>query len=415
MSKKKILLLSYFGSCHGGGTVSGLVTIAQGLRQRNYQVLLASSEAIASDCQWLRLPFIRFLPNLYWRDMVLAWWLQFIIKKYHIDLLHVCDLRFCARAGILAAKKCHLPVVIDIRDFWFCSLDGMLKVTDEQHNFRRQPLLFTPVRWHLFSPLSWLRYFWQKHKIAYFNTRLELFAAADFFLPVSQTVAKVWRQLQIKAPMKVMDEVNLEPVPQKKQQDIAKSQLKIRYQLKQEKVILFAGSLVEHQGMKMLVALARSLDNQVAKIFIAGCGKWQTYLKNQCQKYQLKNIILCGQLNRPQLQQLLWASDIFVFPTLIVEPFGRAVLEALRAGVVVVGSKVGNLPALVKDNYHGYLVPPGDEAAFVLRVQRLLSHPERLAAFSHHCLATWSKNSSDIFFTNLINVYQQVESQDEKV
>ena len=77
--------------------------------------------------------------------------------------------------------------------------------------------------------------------------------------------------------------------------------------------------------------------------------------------------------------------------------------------------KVGNLPALVKDNYHGYLVPPGDEAAFVLRVQRLLSHPERLAAFSHHCLATWSKNSSDIFFTNLINVYQQVESQDEKV
>ena len=139
---------------------------------------------------------------------------------------------------------------------FFCAYDVQ---SDEQHNFRRQPLLFTPVRWHLFSPLSWLRYFWQKHKIAYFNTRLELFAAADFFLPVSQTVAKVWRQLQIKAPMKVMDEVNLEPVPQKKQQDIAKSQLKIRYQLKQEKVILFAGSLVEHRGMKMLVALARSL------------------------------------------------------------------------------------------------------------------------------------------------------------
>ena len=68
-------------------------------------------------------------------------------------------------------------------------------------------------------------------------------------------------------------------------------------------------------------------------------------------------MVLCGQLNRLQLQQLLWASDIFVFPTLIVEPFGRAVLEALRAGVVVVGSRVGNLPALVKNNYHGYLVP----------------------------------------------------------
>ena len=106
---------------------------------------------------------------------------------------------------------------------------------------------------------------------------MELFAAADFFLPVSQTISRVWRQLQIKAPMKVMDEVNLEPTPQKRQRAAAKLQLKMHYQLKQEKVILFAGSLVEHRGMKTLVALARSLNEKAAKIFVAGSGKWQTY------------------------------------------------------------------------------------------------------------------------------------------
>ena len=86
----------------------------------------------------------------------------------------------------------------------------------------------------------------------------------------------------------------------------------------------------------------------------------------------------------------------------------------MQSGVVVVGSRVGNLPALVKNNYHGYLVPPDNQAAFVSGVQQLLSHPERLATFAHHCSLSWAKVSSDIFFTNLINVYQQVESQDEK-
>jgi glycosyltransferase involved in cell wall biosynthesis len=53
-----------------------------------------------------------------------------------------------------------------------------------------------------------------------------------------------------------------------------------------------------------------------------------------------------------------------------------SILEAMRAGLPVVATRVGGVPELVEDGITGYLVPPHDPRALATALQRLLDSPE---------------------------------------
>jgi glycosyltransferase involved in cell wall biosynthesis len=61
------------------------------------------------------------------------------------------------------------------------------------------------------------------------------------------------------------------------------------------------------------------------------------------------------------------------------EPFGLVALEAMRAGVAVVGTSGGGLDEVVDDGVSGYLVAPGDVDGMKERVGGLLAERERCA------------------------------------
>ena len=58
-------------------------------------------------------------------------------------------------------------------------------------------------------------------------------------------------------------------------------------------------------------------------------------------------------------------------------------IEAMAAGLPVIASRVGGIPALVDHDVNGLLVPPGDAAALAAAISRVLTEPgtaARLAA-----------------------------------
>jgi len=57
------------------------------------------------------------------------------------------------------------------------------------------------------------------------------------------------------------------------------------------------------------------------------------------------------------------------------EAFGRVTVEAMRAGVPVVGTAAGGTPELVADGRTGLLYPPGDAAALAACIDRLIDEP----------------------------------------
>jgi glycosyltransferase involved in cell wall biosynthesis len=82
-----------------------------------------------------------------------------------------------------------------------------------------------------------------------------------------------------------------------------------------------------------------------------------------------------GVISREEVTQLLQKVDIFVLPS-YYEGMPMVVLEALSAGLPVIATSVGGIPEVVRDNYNGLLVKPGDIEAISKALETLLVNPE---------------------------------------
>ncbi|WP_457329424.1 glycosyltransferase [Rhizobacter sp. P5_C2] len=79
---------------------------------------------------------------------------------------------------------------------------------------------------------------------------------------------------------------------------------------------------------------------------------------------------------RNDVAELLAAADVFLMSS-HYEGVSIAILEAMRAGLPVVGTQVGGIPETVLQGESGLLVPDGDEAAFADAMLTLLQDASR--------------------------------------
>jgi glycosyltransferase involved in cell wall biosynthesis len=63
---------------------------------------------------------------------------------------------------------------------------------------------------------------------------------------------------------------------------------------------------------------------------------------------------------RDDVPRLLSACDVVVHPSVLAEPFGRVLVEAMLASRPVIATRAGGVPEVVTDGETGVLVPPGD-------------------------------------------------------
>lgn len=77
---------------------------------------------------------------------------------------------------------------------------------------------------------------------------------------------------------------------------------------------------------------------------------------------------------RYDVPALLAESDVFA---LVSDSEGtpNAVMEAMASGLPIVATTVGDIPRLVRDRVHGYLVPPADDHQLAKALHSLLSDP----------------------------------------
>ena len=84
------------------------------------------------------------------------------------------------------------------------------------------------------------------------------------------------------------------------------------------------------------------------------------------------HVRLDGPCSDAQLAAAYWAADVLAFPVQAlpgdVEGFGMVALEAAAHGLPTVAYAVGGVPDAVRDGSTGWLVAPGDSAAFAAAV-----------------------------------------------
>jgi glycosyltransferase involved in cell wall biosynthesis len=82
--------------------------------------------------------------------------------------------------------------------------------------------------------------------------------------------------------------------------------------------------------------------------------------------------------HREDVPALLAALDLFLLPS-HGENFGNVLLEAMAAGVPIIGTRAGGTPEILDHGAAGELVVPRDVAALAATMQTLLADPSRRA------------------------------------
>lgn len=122
-----------------------------------------------------------------------------------------------------------------------------------------------------------------------------------------------------------------------------------------EKIIFFAGRIVNEKGIQVLLnAAPKILANYPnVKFVIAGRGPCLDELRGLTNYLGLNNkVYFTGYLNDVQITKMYKAIDIATFPSLY-EPFGIVALEGMLAGAATVVSDSGGLNEIVSHRIDG--------------------------------------------------------------
>ena len=122
-----------------------------------------------------------------------------------------------------------------------------------------------------------------------------------------------------------------------------------------EKIIFFAGRIVNEKGIQILLRAAPKIlaNYPNVKFVIAGRGPCIDELKSLANELGISNkVYFTGYLNDVQITKMYKAIDIATFPSLY-EPFGIVALEGMLAGAATVVSDAGGLNEIISHGIDG--------------------------------------------------------------
>jgi glycosyltransferase involved in cell wall biosynthesis len=134
------------------------------------------------------------------------------------------------------------------------------------------------------------------------------------------------------------------------------------YQLKDKKVIMFVGRLVEVKGLERLVeAFSRIAgNNKDTRLVLVGQGPKLQELQELCNKYQIQEQVhFTGFFEGHDLMGWYNIGQVFVLPS-HSEAFGAVVNEALLAGQYVLCSSRAGASEIVRKDVNGDVFDPYD-------------------------------------------------------
>ena len=134
---------------------------------------------------------------------------------------------------------------------------------------------------------------------------------------------------------------------------------------RQAAYVLFASRPVVEKGYAVALAAFASAELHDIQLYAAGDAPASA----------AANVRVLGQQTPAAMPALIAAAQCVVVPSLWPENCPMIILEALRAGVPVVASRIGGIPEIIEDGVTGLLVTPGDATALATAIRRACTDP----------------------------------------
>ena len=183
-----------------------------------------------------------------------------------------------------------------------------------------------------------------------------------------------------------------------------------RYNLNDNPVVSFVGSLKKWHGIDILLNAAEKIltINPLIKFMIIGSGSEEKGLKKQASE----NIIFTGSVNYQDVPKYLAASDIVVAPYPQIDFFYFSpvkLFEYMATGKPIIASNIGQIGDVLEHGKTGLLIEPGNYKELAENILTLLEDEElkkilgRNARIEVEKNYTWERNARKI-----MEIYKEV-------
>lgn len=260
------------------------------------------------------------------------------------DLIHFTDAResfFCAPSA---------PMIGHVNDTYSAELKTLLEYKKNYPDWL--------MRWLYYSAVHFL----EARKLH----RLKLIVANSRF--TSEMIAKTYPNTTAKVRhcYKSVDVARYQPLKELREATFPDPD---------QPVILFVGSNMHRKGVPDLIKAAPGVIENYpqAKFIIVGSDKAVGSLKTLCSDLKVsQNFEFVGWQSQEDLLGLYLRASLFVMPSL-TEALGVTFLEAMAAGVPVIGTEVGGIPEIIQNGFNGLLVPVKSPASITEAINQLLA------------------------------------------
>ncbi|MGI1804680.1 glycosyltransferase family 4 protein [Exiguobacterium sp. TDN 0502] len=195
-------------------------------------------------------------------------------------------------------------------------------------------------------------------------------------------------------------------------------ELKRKYEIKNEIVIVFSGRIIPEKGIKELIEalIIMKRKNLVKfKLIIVG-SKWfgntsEDNFSNKLKKIAEEistDIVFAGYIPYNELPKIYSISDIAVVPSIWEEPAGRVVLEAQAAGVPVIVSDAGGISDYIDSN-NAIVVKRGTDFVVNLskEIEKLSLDDERRVFLSDEARKFSSYFTPQKYYEDIIDILEE--------
>ena len=171
---------------------------------------------------------------------------------------------------------------------------------------------------------------------------------------------------------------------------------------------LYVGRISEEKGIKTLIDAA--VSNSGGELKIIGNGALRDTMELYAASKDInRSIEFLGHKSRDEVIKYMKNCKFAVVPSEWYENYPFSILEAFACGKPVIGSRIGGIPELVKDNETGLTFEIGNSYELSEKIKYLGNNPEAVIKMGRNARAFAEQElNAEKHYQALMEIYKRV-------
>ena len=286
-----------------------------------------------------------------------------LIKKEQPDIVHLHNIHHQITPSILYSfKKSNIPVIMTLHDYkmvcpsYSMLSDGKICEACKCGGYYRCFLKSCVKNSHAKSLLNTIEMYLH-HKI------LHIYNLIDIFISPSQFLKNKVKEMGMKGNVVYLPYfIDVEAYCPSYDWE--------------ENTIVYFGRLSREKGLFTLLEAMKGFSNITLKII--GEGPIRESLELEVRSLKLKNVRFLGYMSGVPLKEEIRKSMFVIVPSEWYENYPFVIIEGFALGKPVIGSRIGGIPELVRDNETGLTFEPGNAEDLSEKIKAILADSSSL-------------------------------------